>query len=147
MSYKGKYKIKNLEKYKGDPTKITYRSLWEKKFMNYCEGNPMVIEWSSEEIVVPYKSPIDKRVHRYFPDFWIKIKRKNGLTECILIEVKPKKQTSPPKKPKRVTRKTNKKYLYEVYTFGVNEAKWKAATEFCKNRKWRFKIITEDHLF
>ena len=69
MSYKGKYKIKNLKKYRGDPTKITYRSLWEKKFMNYCEGNPMVIEWSSEEIVVPYKSPIDKRIHRYFPDF------------------------------------------------------------------------------
>ena len=143
MSYKGKYKIKNLKKYRGDPTNVTYRSLWEKKFMNYCENNPDVIEWSSEEIVVPYKSPIDKRIHRYFPDFWIKIKKENGLTECVLIEVKPKKQLTQPKKPKRITRR----YLSEVYTFGVNEAKWKAATEYCSDRKWRFKIIREDHLF
>jgi len=111
--------------------------------MNYCEENPMIIEWSSEEIVVRYRSPIDKKIHRYFPDFWIKVKRKTGLTENIIIEVKPKKQTSPPKKPKRVT----KRYLSEVYTFGVNEAKWNAAIEFCKIRKWRFEIITEDHLF
>jgi len=111
--------------------------------MTYCEENPMILEWSSEEIIVPYRSPLDRKIHRYFPDFWIKIKRGNGLTECILIEIKPKKQTSPPKKPKRVT----KRYLTEVYAYSKNEAKWRAAKEFCKDRKWKFEIITEDHLF
>lgn len=143
MSYKGKYKVKKIRKYRGDPTKVTYRSSWERKFMTYCEENPMILEWSSEEIVVPYRSPLDRKIHRYFPDFWIKIKRGNGLTECILIEIKPKKQTSPPKKPKRVT----KRYLTEVYAYSKNEAKWRAAKEFCKDRKWKFEIITEDHLF
>tara|TARA_Y100000004_G_scaffold84539_1_gene94899 strand:+ start:7058 stop:7489 length:432 start_codon:yes stop_codon:yes gene_type:complete len=143
MSYKGKYRVKKLEKYKGDPTKVTYRSLWERKFMNYCEENPSIIEWSSEEVVIPYRSPIDKRIHRYFPDFWIKVKKGNGKTECILIEIKPKKQTAPPKKPKKVT----KKFISEVYTYSKNEAKWKAAKEYCEDRKWKFEIITEDHLF
>jgi len=143
MSYKGKYKVKKIRKYRGDPTKVTYRSSWERKFMTYCEENPMILEWSSEEIIVPYRSPLDRKIHRYFPDFWIKIKRGNGLTECILIEIKPKKQTSPPKKPKRVT----KRYLTEVYAYSKNEAKWRAAKEFCKDRKWKFEIITEDHLF
>lgn len=143
MAYKGKYKIKKLEKYKGDPTSVIYRSLWERKFMKYCEDNPNVLQWSSEEIVIPYRSPIDKKVHRYFPDFWIRVKNAKGVTESILIEIKPKKQTAPPKKTKRVT----KRYISEVYTYGVNEAKWKAAQEFCKDRGWKFEIITEDHLF
>ena len=143
MAYKGKYRIKKLEKYKGDPTNVTYRSLWERKFMNYCEENPNVIQWSSEEIVIPYRSPIDKKVHKYYPDFWIRVKNAKGQLESILIEIKPKKQVLPPKKPKRTT----KRYISEVYKYGVNEAKWKAAKEYCKDRKWKFEIITEDHLF
>ena len=143
MAYKGKYRIKKLEKYKGDPTNVTYRSLWERKFMNYCEENPNVIQWSSEEIVIPYRSPIDKKVHKYYPDFWIRVKNAKGQLESILIEIKPKKQVLPPKKQKRTT----KRYISEVYTYGVNEAKWKAAKEYCKDRKWKFEIITEDHLF
>ena len=143
MAYKGKYRIKKLEKYKGDPTNVTYRSLWERKFMNYCEENPNVIQWSSEEIIIPYRSPIDKKVHKYYPDFWIRVKNARGQLESILIEIKPKKQVLPPKKPKRTT----KRYISEVYTYGVNEAKWKAAKEYCKDRKWKFEIITEDHLF
>lgn len=142
MAYKGKYRIKNLHKYKGDPTNVTYRSSWERKFMIYCEENPSIIEWSSEEIIIPYRSPIDKKIHRYYPDFWIKVKKGDGTIECILIEVKPKKQTAPPKKPKRTT----KKYLNEVFTYGVNEAKWKAAKEYCADRRWKFQILTEDHL-
>ena len=74
MAYKGLYKIKNLSKYKGNPAKVTYRSLWERKFMVYCDNNPNILKWSSEEIIIPYRSPIDKRIHRYFPDFWIQIK-------------------------------------------------------------------------
>lgn len=143
MSYKGKYRVKKLNKYRGDPTKVVYRSSWERKFMTYCEENPMILEWSSEEVVVPYRSPIDRKIHRYFPDFWIKVKRGDNLTECVLIEVKPKKQTAPPKKPKRMS----KRYLAEVYTYSKNEAKWNAAKEFCKDRNWKFEIITEDHLF
>jgi hypothetical protein len=143
MAYKGKYRIKNIEKYKGDPTNVTYRSLWERKFMKYCEENPHILEWSSEEIIIPYRSPIDRKIHKYYPDFLIKIKNSKNIIENILIEIKPKKQTTPPKKPNRMS----KKYINEVYTYGVNEAKWKAAEEYCKDRKWKFEIITEDHLF
>jgi len=143
MAYKGKYRIKNIEKYKGDPTNVTYRSLWERKFMKYCEENPHILEWSSEEIIIPYRSPIDRKIHKYYPDFLIKIRNSKNIIENILIEIKPKKQTTPPKKPNRMS----KKYINEVYTYGVNEAKWKAAEEYCKDRKWKFEIITEDHLF
>ena len=111
MSYKGKYKIKNLKKYRGDPTKITYRSLWEKKFMNYCENNPMVIEWSSEEIIVPYRSPIDGKRHRYFPDFWIRVKAADGTISETLIEIKPKSQCSPPKGGPPIDRKKRRRYI------------------------------------
>ena len=89
--HSGKFRPKNISKYKGNSTEIFYRSGWELRFMSYLDKTPSVLKWSSEEIVVPYKSPIDKRIHRYFPDFWIKIKKENGLTECVLIEVKPKK--------------------------------------------------------
>jgi hypothetical protein len=135
---KGKYKVKNPEKYKGDPTNVHYRSSWEQKFFNYCDRNPDIIQWASEEVVIPYKSPIDGRWHRYFPDVWIKTK--NG--DVYLIEIKPLKETQEPKRRSRVT----KKYLYEVKTWGINSAKWKAAQEFCADRKWKFKIITEKEL-
>ena len=143
MSYKGRYKVKNIDKYKGDPTSVTYRSLWERKFMLYCDDNPSILKWSSEEIVIPYRSPIDKKLHRYFTDFWIQVLNNKGIKEGILIEVKPKAQTTAPKKKSRIT----KRYLREVYTYGVNEAKWKAATEYCKDRGWKFQILTEDHIF
>ena len=143
MAYKGKYRIKNLQKYVGDPTNVTYRSLWERKFMKYCEENPNIIQWSSEEIMIPYRSPIDKKIHRYFPDFWIKIQGNDKKIECVIIEIKPKIQTVPPLKKS----KTTKKFISEVYTYGVNEAKWTAAKEYCADRNWKFEIITEDHLF
>jgi hypothetical protein len=111
--------------------------------MVYCDNNPNILKWSSEEIIIPYRSPIDKRIHRYFPDFWIQIKNSKDIKEARLIEVKPKAQTQIPKKKTKVTRK----YLKEIYTYGVNEAKWKAAEEYCKDRGWKFQILTEDHLF
>ena len=120
-SYSGKFKPKNYKKYKGDPTKIFYRSLWERRFMVYCDNNPNIIEWGSEEIIIPYKSPIDRKVHRYFPDFYIKYVNKKGQTVREIIEVKPKKQLSPPKEPQRRT----KRYLNEVATYLVNQAKFK----------------------
>ena len=142
MSYSGKFKPKNYKKYKGDPTKIVYRSLWERRFMVYCDNNDKIIEWGSEELIIPYRSPLDKKVHRYFPDFYIKYLNKEGNVVREIIEVKPKKQLRPPKTPKRQT----KRYLQECATFMVNQAKWKAAEEYCSDRKMKFRILTEDHL-
>jgi len=97
MAYKGKYQPSFPEKYKGDPTNIIYRSLWERKFMVYCDKNENVLEWGSEEIALPYRSPVDGRMHRYFPDFYIKVKESNGNIKKYLIEVKPKKPKDKPK--------------------------------------------------
>ena len=142
MSYKGRFRPKNHKKYKGDPTKVFYRSLWERRFMHYCDTTPSILEWNSEEIIIPYVSPIDNKVHRYFPDFYIKVRNVSGKVRREIIEVKPKRQCEPPKKPQRQT----KKYLREVQTYGVNQAKFKAAEEYCKNRKYNFRILTEEHL-
>ena len=142
MSYKGKYKPSYPKKYKGDPTNIVYRSLWERKFMVYCDNNPNVLEWQSEEFCIPYRSPIDNRVHRYFPDFFIKYKDVSGKTRSSLIEIKPMRQCAPPPKPKRQT----KKYLSEAFEYAKNQAKWKAAQEYCKDRMWEFKVMTEKEL-
>lgn len=142
MSYKGKYKPSYTQKYKGDPTNIIYRSLWELKFMKYCDLNENVIEWSNEEMFVWYRSPVDGKPHRYFPDFLIKVKESNGSIKKYMIEVKPQKQTAPPTKPKRQT----KKYLYEAYEYAKNQAKWAAAQEWCKDRGYEFKVLTENEL-
>ena len=142
MSYKGKYQPINPKKYRGDPTNIIYRSLWERKFMVYCDSNENILEWGSEEIALPYRSPIDNKIHRYFPDFYIKVKESNGSIKKYLIEIKPKKQTVEPIPQKRRT----KGYIYEVYEYAKNQAKWKAAEEFCKDRGYEFKILTEQDL-
>ena len=142
MSYKGKYYPSFPRKYKGDPTNIIYRSLWERKFMVYCDKNTKILEWGSEEIALPYRSPIDNRVHRYFPDFYMKVKETNGKIKNYVIEVKPAKQTKPPTKPKRQT----KGYIREAYEYARNQAKWKAAREYCADRMWEFKVITEKEL-
>ena len=141
MSYKGKYKPSYPKKYKGDHTNIVYRSLWERKFMVYCDRNEAILEWGSEEVIIPYISPLDGKRHRYFPDFYIKVRQKDGSIKKILIEVKPKKYCSPPTS----TRKT-KRFVQEVRQWGVNQAKWEAAIEWCNDRGIEFKILTEDHL-
>ena len=146
MSYKGKFKPKNRAKYKGDHTAITYRSLWELRFMRYLDTTPSVLKWSSEEIVIPYRSPIDGRRHRYFPDFWVKVKTSEGLVKESLIEVKPKAQCSPPKGAPPKDRRKRGRFIREVKTWGINEAKWKAAKAYCDDRKWSWKILTEDDL-
>ena len=142
MAYQGKFKPKYPEKYKGNPTNIIYRSLWELRFMRFCDIDSRVIQWSSEEIIIPYRSPIDRRLHRYFPDFLVKMKKADGNINTILIEIKPAVQTKEPQKQSKVT----KRYLNEVFTWGVNQAKWKAAEEYCKDRNWEFKIFTEKEL-
>ena len=142
MAYKGKYYPSFPRKYKGDPTNIIYRSLWERKFMVYCDKNQNILEWASEEIAIPYRSPVDNRVHRYFPDFYMKVKERGGKIKRYVIEVKPAKQTKPPVKPKRQT----KGYIREAYEYARNQAKWKMAKEFCADRQWEFKVVTEKEL-
>lgn len=139
---KGKFQPRNPSKYRGDSSNIIYRSSWELKFMSFCDTQPNIIQWSSEELVIPYRSPIDGRVHRYFPDFLIKTLSKDGKKETIVIEVKPDKETKEPKKQKKVT----KRYLYEVKTWAINKTKWEAAIKFCNERGWKFQIMTEKHL-
>lgn len=145
MSYHGKYIPKNPSKYRGDPTRIVYRSLWERRIMKYFDQSPNIIEWQSEEVVVPYKSPKDGRYHRYFPDFVIRKLDKDGRILTQMIEVKPMKEVVGPT-PKAKTVKPSRRYITEVVTYAVNCAKWEAAKEFCANRKWEFVIITEREL-
>jgi hypothetical protein len=142
MSYKGKYQPKFPTKYKGDIRNVVYRSSWELRLMNWLDQNPNVINWSSEEIIVPYKHPITGRWHRYYPDFMATMKDKNGQHKTYMLEVKPRKQVDPPVKKTKIT----KRYLQEVQTFAINSYKWKYAKEYCKDRNWEFIVITEKEL-
>ena len=142
MAYSGKFTPKNPQKYIGDHTKIIYRSSWECKIMSWLDNEDSIISWASEELIIPYVSPVDGKYHRYFPDFLVKVKTKDGKTKTMLIEVKPKYQTIPPVQPTRKTRR----FITEVMTYGVNQAKWKAAEEYCLDRGWYFRVITEDDL-
>lgn len=121
---------------------IVYRSLWERKFMTFCDRNASVIEWGSEEVVIPYRSPVDGRVHRYYVDFYIKVRTKTNEIKKYLIEIKPKNQTAPPPPAKKQT----KLYKDKVLTFLKNQAKWEAASDWCEDRQMKFLILTEDHL-
>lgn len=141
MAYSGKFVPKNTKKYKGNPMNIYYRSLWELKFMKWCDLNPNILEWGSEEYVIPYKSPLDGKYHRYFVDFYVKVRTKAG-DKKYLIEIKPEKQTKEPKVQQRKT----KKYLTEVSTYIKNQAKWSAAKEYCADRQMEFLILTEKEL-
>ena len=142
MSYKGKYKVKNPQKYVGDSTCVVWRSLWERKYMKYLDGNSNILEWSSEEIFIWYKSPVDNKKHRYFPDFYVKEQYPDGTIKKYLVEIKPKKQTEPPTKPQRQT----KRYISEVYEYAKNQSKWEAAKEWCLDRGYGFVILTEKEL-
>jgi hypothetical protein len=110
--------------------------------MSWLDLNDNIVSWASEEVIIPYISPVDNRYHRYFPDFLVKVKTREGTTKTMMLEVKPKKQTQPPAPQKRKT----KQYINEVVTWGINQSKWKAAEEYCLDRGWEFKILTEDHL-
>ena len=139
----GFFKPKNPLKYIGDPTNIVFRSGWERRVMQYLDEKTTVVRWASEEIVVPYISPIDNRTHRYFVDFYVEAKAPDGSIKKMLLEVKPAAQAQEPKKQSRKT----KRYITEVMTWGVNQAKWKAAQEYCLEKGWEFKVLTEKELF
>jgi hypothetical protein len=141
----GVFKPLHPEKYKGDLKKNppVYRSGWELKVMVKFDNHPDVLQWSSEGVVIPYKSPIDNKYHRYFVDFYVKLKDVHGNIVEKIIEVKPKAQVMEPKKRKNQQDRT---FLREVMTWGVNQAKWKAAEAAAKNKGWDFEIFTEDDI-
>jgi hypothetical protein len=123
QSLKGKYTLLNPEKYTGNPKKIVFRSMWERKFMLYCDKTPEVLEWSSEEIVIPYY--FNEKDRNYYPDFYIKFIKDDDTVEESVIEIKP----------------------YYQRTYEQNKAKWRFAEEYCKKHNYTFKILTERELF
>ena len=142
MARSGRYRPSNIKKYRGDYRNIIYRSSWEKVFMAYCDRNDNIIEWGSEEVIIPYRSPLDNRLHRYFPDFYVKVKDKSGAPKKYIIEIKPKRQCVAPK----IQKTKNRKYVREVMEYAKNQAKWDAAEDSCADRRMEFKVLTEDDL-
>lgn len=151
MSYKGKYLPKNPKKYRGDFQNVIYRSGWERQLMVYLDENESVLEWSSEEIAIPYVSPNDGRIHRYFPDFWLKVRRPDGTIREHIWECKPSKESVEPviKTREQILQESparKRRYYLDVLKYGINKKKWDAAEEYCKQKGWTFHIITEKHL-
>lgn len=140
-TYKGLFKPRNPNKYVGDHTNIVYRSSWECRVMHWFDINESVISWASEELVIPYISPVDNKKHRYFPDFVAKMKLSNGSIKTYVIEVKPDKQTRRPTQTKRT-----KRFLEESVTYAINQEKWRAADIFCQQQGWEFRVVTEKDL-
>lgn len=137
MNYKGKYKPRNPAKYTGDVTNIVFRSMWERYCFTWLDNNTQIKSWSSEEVVIPYYYDVDKKFHRYFVD--LKYTTVEGKT--FIIEIKPKKETMPPKRPDK-----SQRYITESLTYVKNQCKWKAAERFAKDNNWVFEVWTEDHL-
>ena len=137
-----KYIPKNINKYKGDPNNIWYRSNWELKVMKYFDNHPDILFWTSEGLAISYFNPIDKKNHKYFPDFIAKIRNKYGKITTYMFEVKPYKQTILPEERKRKP----KGYLIEMATYITNQAKWNAADIFCQENGIVFKILTEKEI-
>jgi len=137
VAYSGRYKVKNRKKYKGDADNVVFRSMWERHCFKWCDENPNIKSWSSEEVVIPYFYDVDKKYHRYFMD--LKITFKDGKT--ILVEIKPEKETVPPKRPDK-----SKRYINEAMTYVKNMNKWEAASKFAKDNNWGFQIWTEKTL-
>ena len=142
MAYKGKYIPTNPHKYIGNQQNVIYRSLWERRFMVYCDTTDKVIKWASEEVTVKYISPLDRKWHKYYPDFYVELSNQKGITKEYLIEIKPKKQLKKPKQPSR----KSKSFLWESRESVKNMSKWEAAKRFCDHKGWEFKVLTEDHL-
>lgn len=137
----GYYKLKNPSKYRGDANNIIYRSGWEQKILYYLDNHPSVIWFASEELVIPYISPLDNKQHRYFPDFILKIRDKEGKEQVYVWEIKPHSQTQIPTQKRQTQR-----LIREAATYAVNQEKWKAADIFCKKNGLIFKVITEKNL-
>lgn len=140
---KGYFKPRHPEKYVGDLNDIVYRSSWEKSFMQFLDNNSNVEQWGSEIIAIPYRKPTTGRIHKYYPDFWVKYKNKDGAVIQEVIEVKPAKQACQP----TTVGKNKKTQLYEAVTWSINKAKWKYAKLFCDKYNMKFRVLTEKQLF
>lgn len=135
----GIFTPKNKDKFIG--RRAVFRSGLELKFFRFCDENVNVIKWSSENVVVPYLSPVDGRVHRYYVDNFIMLKEGDTVTK-YLVEIKPYRQTKPP-----ATKYRKKQHLlYEQKQWAVNQSKWDSARKFAKQKGWKFIIITEKDL-
>ena len=139
--HQGFYTLRNPQKYKGDPNRVFFRSSWECACFKKFDEHPDIIQWASEEVAIPYTNPFDGTLHRYFPDMII-WKREGKEIKVYMIEVKPLGQVTQPIKGN----KTQKRYLTEVQTWGVNQAKWASARRWCSKRGWTFQILTEKDL-
>jgi hypothetical protein len=143
----GYYNLVNPDKYIGDPSKIIFRSSWEKKFATYCDHNDRILAWASEPVRIPYMNPVEKEIKPYNVDFYAKIQSETGYNEYI-IEVKPSKQLIVPKQPTgRINEKRMMSYNKQIATYLVNLAKFTAAREYAKQRGWEFIVVTEQWLF
>ena len=142
MLVQGRFRPKNPNKYKGDSSNIIYRSSWELTVFRYLDNNPSILQWASEEFFVPYRNPLTNKIHRYFPDVYLKYRNKQGTITQTVWEVKPKSQTKPPRIPKRKT----KSWKYNAEQYVINEAKWTACKKYCEKRGYNFQLITEDVL-
>ncbi len=143
-SYKqGYFKPKYPSKYCGNPCKIVFRSGWERMFMIWCDITRQVVKWGSEELVIPYQSPVDGQTHRYFVDFVVYIQTPDGVQKYC-VEIKPFAQTQPPKMPRK--KSLIESYQKSVETFAVNQAKWKYAEDFCNKHGMKFIVLTEREL-
>lgn len=143
----GYYKIVNPHKYVGDPSKIIFRSSWEKRFAAYCDHTEKIIAWSSEPMQIPYINPISGEVKPYNVDFYVRLKTEDGYKEFI-VEVKPSRQLQQPQQPTgRITEKKMTSYTNAMKTYLINIAKFKAAKEYAKSRGWEFIVVTEQFIF
>jgi len=134
---RGKYTIRNTEKYAGTRTPI-YRSSWEWAFMQFCDNNPSVIGWASEAVRIPYKNPLTGKTTTYVPDFFVQYQDANGKKRSEVIEIKPSNQST-----MEGAGKSKNRQLAVVQ----NMAKWEAATAWCKQKGLRFRVVTENDLF
>lgn len=139
--HKGLYTLKNPDKYVGDKNAIVWRSLWELKMMRWADENPAVLKWGSEIVVIKYLYAVDNKMHRYFVDFVMQVKKKDGSTENLLIEVKPESQTKPP-----VPGRNKNRYIEELLTWQKNQDKWTAATAWAEEHGYKFMIMNEHDL-
>lgn len=145
QAHQGLYKVKNPEKYVGNPNGVVYRSSWEHKFMCFLDGHENVLKWGSEEVVIPYVW--GGKPHRYFPDFVVEFKKKGGGIKTMIVEIKPFAQTMPPEPPKRKTQKALHNYEKAIETYTKNIAKWEHAKKFCEKQGAEFIVLTERELY
>lgn len=144
--YRGEYQVINKEKFIGEKNPI-YRSSWESRFMYFCDNSTQITRWGFECLEIEYFNVIDKKIHRYYPDFYCEIFDKEGVNKKYIIEVKPAEQTKPPVQPKNNNKKATKRYIYEAHEFVKNQCKWEAAKQFCFKKGYEFKVITENEIF